>query len=118
MISPYLSIGILLLLSAGFALAILILASALGPKKYSEVKDEPFECGTIGTGNARGRFGVKFYLVAMLFILFDMEIVFLYPWAVNALELGWTSFIAALGFVFVLLVGLVYVWRQGVLDWQ
>lgn len=83
----------------------------------SEVKDDAFECGTIGTGDARSRFGVKFYLVAMIFILFDIEIVYMFPWAVNALQLGWYGFYVMLSFMLVLAMGLAYIWKRGVLDW-
>lgn len=118
MINTYFSLFILWVLATGFLATMLIFASILGPKHRSEIKDAPFECGTVGTGDAQGRFGVKYYMVAMLFILFDIEIVFLYPWAVNAIQLGWYGYFVMLSFLAVLLLGLVYVWRRGALDWS
>ncbi len=102
----------------GFLATMLIASIAIGPRRYSEVKDDPFECGTIGAGSANERFSVKFYLVAMIFILFDIEIVFLYPWAVQAIKLGWYGFWVMMMFLTVLVIGLAYVWKRGVLDWS
>jgi NADH-quinone oxidoreductase subunit A len=116
--NQYIGILVLIVLAAGFVITMLTLSIVLGPKRHSEMKDDPFECGTIGTGNPQDRFGVKFYLVAMVFILFDIEIVFLYPWAVQLRALGWQAFFAMLSFLLVLTVGLVYVWKRGVLDWD
>lgn len=118
MLNTYFPVLILCLLAAGFLMTMLLAASFLGPKRRSEIKDAPFECGTIGTGDTRGRFSVKYYLVAMLFIIFDIEIVFLYPWAVNAIQLGWYGYFVMLSFLVVLLLGLIYVWRRGALDWS
>ena len=115
--NPYLPILIMFILAGGFVATMLILSIVLGPKKPSEVKDEPFECGTIGTGDPKQRFSVKFYLVAMTFILFDIEIVFLYPWAVNVKEFGWYGLFAMAPFLAVLTVGLLYEYKRGVLDW-
>lgn len=117
MTDPYLAILLLVILSAGFVITMLCLSIFLGPKRASEVKDEPFECGTIGTGDPRERMSVKFYLVAMTFILFDIEIVFLYPWAVNVVDLGWYGFWAVAPFLLILTVGLIYEYKRGVLDW-
>jgi NADH-quinone oxidoreductase subunit A len=94
------------------------LASTLGPRAHNPMKDEPFECGNIVEAKAKPRISVKFYIVALLFILFDMETVFLFPWAVVFRELGWNGFFAMLSFVAVLALGLVYVWRKGALDWD
>lgn len=116
--STYFPIFVIMILAAGFVATMLILTIVLGPKRHSEVKDDPFECGTIGTGNPNDRMSVKFYLVATIFILFDVEIVFMYPWAVTVQELGWYSFFAMLSFILLLIVGLVYVVRRGVLDWN
>lgn len=114
----YFPVFVLLVLAAGFAATMLLIATYLGPKKFTEVKDDPFECGTVGSGDPTARFSVKFYLVAMIFILFDIEIVFLYPWAVNAIDLGWVGYFAVVWFLAVLTLGLAFVWRRGVLDWQ
>ena len=117
MLNTYFPVLVLLLLASGFVVSMLLLTIFVGPQRPSEVKDDPFECGTIATGSANERFSVKFYLVAMIFILFDIEIVFLYPWALQAQTLGWYGFYAMLSFLAVLTVGLVYVWRRGLLDW-
>ena len=117
MIDTYIPLLVLMVLATGFLVTMLVLSIVIGPRRYSEVKDDPFECGTIATGIASERFSVKFYLVAMIFILFDIEIVFLYPWALQALTLGATGFVAMCSFIAVLSVGLAYVWRRGLLDW-
>ncbi|MBP9837309.1 MAG: NADH-quinone oxidoreductase subunit A [Proteobacteria bacterium] len=117
MFDTYIPVLVLMFLTAGFLITMLLLSIIFGPRRDSAIKDEPFECGTIATGDARERFGVKFYLVAMIFILFDLEIVFMYPYALQAYSLGWNGFYAMLSFVTVLTVGLVYVWKRGVLDW-
>jgi NADH-quinone oxidoreductase subunit A len=77
-----------------------------------------FECGSVPVGSARDHFGVKFYVVALLFIVFDIEAVFLFPWAVLFTELGWAGYVEMLIFVATLVVGLAYVWKKGVLDWN
>jgi NADH-quinone oxidoreductase subunit A len=97
----------------------LIGASALlGHRVKNRVKDIPYECGITPTGNARERFSVKFYLVAMLFILFDIEAVFLYPWAVVYRELKMFAFIEMLLFIVLILAGFFYIWKKGVLNWS
>ncbi len=116
MINTYLPILILIVIAAGFVATMLILAIILGPKNVTEVKDDPFECGTVGSGNVSQRHGVKFYLVAMTFIVFDLEIVFLYPWAIQLKELGWHGFWVMLPFLVILTVGLLYEYRRKVLD--
>jgi NADH-quinone oxidoreductase subunit A len=90
----------------------------LRPSRPSAVKAEPFECGNPASGSAWGRFSVKFYLTAILFIVFDVEVVFLYPWAVMFRPLGVFGFIEMAIFVFVLTLGFVYVWRKGALQWD
>ena len=113
--------GILLLsiIVAGFLITMLVLSSILGPKNKTVTKQLPFECGSVSVGSVRDqRFNVRFYLVAMLFILFDIEVIFMYPWAVNLKELGWQGFVAMFSFILVLTIGLIYVWRKGVLDWN
>ena len=117
MLNTYFPVLVIIILAAGFAVTMLTLSAVLGPRRDSEMKDDPFECGTVATGTANERFSVKFYLVAMIFILFDIEIVFLYPWALQAQTLGWAGFYAMLSFIAVLSIGLAYVWRRGLLDW-
>ena len=90
----------------------------LGPRKPSVVKAEAFECGNPSTGPAWGRFSVKFYLTAILFIVFDIEVVFLYPWAILFRRLGMFGFVEMTIFVAILTLGLAYVWRKGALEWD
>lgn len=106
-----------MLLAAGFALATLLLSSVLGPRRPSKEKLSPYECGIDPVGSARERFSVKFYLVAMLFIIFDIEIVFLYPWAVILNSLKLFGLVEMIFFLGILLVGLLYVWKKGGLEW-
>jgi NADH-quinone oxidoreductase subunit A len=119
----YFPIGIVLLVGIGMGALILWIASLLGPRRPSVVKMTPFECGSVPVGSAHEKFGLKFYVVALLFIVFDIEAIFLYPWAVLLLPsegypgLGWAGFVSMGIFVFTLLAGLVYVWKKGVLDW-
>lgn len=105
------------LILAGVVSGAMVFASTLfGPRQHSAVKDEPFECGNPPSGSAWGRFSVKFYLVAILFIVFDLEVVFLYPWAVVFRRLGLFGFVEMLVFVLILAVGLVYVIKKGALE--
>ena len=90
----------------------------LGKRLRNRVKDMPYESGMVPTGDARHRFSVKFYLVAMLFILFDIEAIFLYPWAVVYRELKMFGFIEMLVFVVLILAGFFYIWKKGALDWN
>jgi NADH-quinone oxidoreductase subunit A len=117
-LQTYFPIGVVLLVAVGQALLLLTLANTLGPRRPSLVKSAPFECGSEPVGSARDRFGVKFYVVALLFIVFDIEAIFLYPWAVLFTELGWAGYVEMALFIFTVLVGLVYVWKKGVLDWN
>ena len=93
------------------------LSVLLGPRNPTPEKLAPYECGMPAVGDARERQSVKFYLVAMIFLLFDIEVAFLYPWAVSLRDLGWSGFVQIVTFSLILLVGYVYVWRKGVLDW-
>ena len=113
----WLSILIMIALGAGFALVSVVLSSVLGPRKPTPEKLAPYECGMPPVGDARERQSVKFYLVAMIFLLFDIEVAFLYPWAMALRQLGWTGFVSGRAVPALLLVGYVYVWRKGVLDW-
>jgi NADH-quinone oxidoreductase subunit A len=113
----WLSILIMIALGAGFALVSVLLSSVLGPRKPTPEKLAPYECGMPPVGDARERQSVKFYLVAMIFLLFDIEVAFLYPWAMALRDLGWAGFVQVVLFIGLLLFGYVYVWRKGVLDW-
>jgi NADH-quinone oxidoreductase subunit A len=99
------------------AVAIVVLSWLVGQHKPGLAKLSPYECGVQPIGDARGRFSVKFYLVGMLFILFDVEAVFLYPWAVILRELKMFGFWEMIIYIGIVLVGLFYVWKKGVLDW-
>ena len=110
-------IFVLFLLGAGFAVFSVIAGSLTGPKRYNRAKVSSYECGMPPVGDARERHPVKFYLVAMIFLLFDIEVAFLYPWAMALRELRWNGFIQLIVFFVILLAGYVYVWRKGVLDW-
>jgi NADH-quinone oxidoreductase subunit A len=99
------------------AAALVTLSYVIGRKVKNRVKDMPYECGIAPTGDARHRFSVKFYLVAMLFILFDIEAIFLYPWAVVYKQLKMFAFLEMLVFVILILAGFFFIWKKGVLDW-
>jgi len=113
----YLPILLQAAIAAAIAAGALGASHLLGRRVRNPVKDLPYECGIVPTGDARGRFSVKFYLVAMLFILFDVEIVFLFPWAVVFRDLKMFGFWSMLLYAGLLLVGFFYVWKKGVLDW-
>jgi NADH-quinone oxidoreductase subunit A len=117
-LEQYGPLAAVLLVAVGMAVAIVFIASILGPRRMTAVKAEAFECGSEPIGNARQRFAVKFYVVALLFIVFDVEAVFLYPWAVNFRALGWFGYIEMAIFAATLAVGLIYVWKKGALDWE
>ncbi len=102
---------------AGIVALMLLLAWVLGGRNTGRAKYDPFESGVVSVGSGRLRISAKFYLVAMFFVIFDLESVFLYAWAVALRDSGWAGFVEAAIFIVVLLVGLVYVWRLGGLDW-
>ncbi len=118
MLSGYFPIFVMLLVVAGFAAMNILVSSLIGRRRRSPVKDSPYECGIEAVGNARIRFSVKFYIVAVLFILFDIEAVFMYPWAVVFRDLGVFGFVEMAVFIGILAMGLVYVWRRGALNWK
>jgi len=113
----WLSIVLMIVLGLLFAVPSVLLSQFLGPRKPTPEKLAPYECGMPAVGDARERMSVKFYLVAMIFLLFDIEVAFLYPWAMALRELGWAGFIQVVLFMALLLAGYVYVWRKGALDW-
>lgn len=97
----------------------MVAATVLGPRVKSEIKDDPYESGIKRMiGLAEQKFSVKFYLLAILFLLFDIEAVFMYPWAVSVRELGWFGFTEMLVFMVLLLTGLIYILKKGVLNWR
>lgn len=106
------------LLAVGFVVGTILISSKLGPKRNSKNKDVNFECGIESVGNARIPFSVKYFLVAILFVLFDVEVIFLYPWAINFKELGMEGMIKMVIFMMMLLVGFFYIIKKKALEWE
>lgn len=113
----YLPLLIHVLVAGALAGAIVLLSYIFGYRKPTRAKMSPYECGMVPVGDARERFSVKFYLVAMLFIIFDVEAVFLYPWAIILRDLKMFGFWEMMVYIGIVLVGFLYVWKKGVLDW-
>jgi|Marorgknorr_s2lv_5_1036026.scaffolds.fasta_scaffold00382_12 NADH-quinone oxidoreductase subunit A len=121
MIENYLPILIVFILAAGFVFVSLILSHFVGPRIDNKVKMMPYESGVDPVGETRIRFSIRFFLIALLFIIFDIEIVFLYPWAVvfkDFLTMGSFIFFEMVVFLFILAFGFVYVWKNGALEWE
>lgn len=118
MTSGYIPVLMLFVVSALNAVAIVVASHLVSPRRPTPQKDMPYESGMIPLGDTRGRFSVKFYTVAISFIVFDLEAVFLIPWAVEMEALGWGGFVAVTIFLTVLTVGLVYEWMKGGLEWE
>src|SRR3974390_235560 len=118
MLQSYLPILIQVLLASVVAGAILAVSALVGVKRPTREKLSPYECGIAPVGDARERFSVSFYLVGMLFILFDVEAVFFYPWAVVYKSLKWFGFVEMSVFIVILLAGYLYLWKKGALDWS
>jgi NADH-quinone oxidoreductase subunit A len=117
---PEMYFPVLLQVAIAMAIATLMLGLSfiLGKRVRNRVKDMPYESGIVPTGDARHRFSVKFYLVGMLFILFDIEAIFLYPWAVVYRELKMFAFVEMLVFIVLIFCGFFYIWKKGALDWS
>jgi NADH-quinone oxidoreductase subunit A len=118
MLESYVPILILLGLSAAQAVGMVVLSHVVSPFRPTSAKSSPYESGMIPLGDTRERFSVKFYMVAILFIVFDIETVFLIPWAVQFRQLGLFGYIEMLVFIAVLLVGFIYIWKKGALQWD
>jgi len=116
--NPYFAVLVLLVIALAMSVGFVLLSQALGPKRYDRVKYGVYECGLDPLNPAAVRVSVKFYLLAILFLLFDLGTTFLYPWAVLYRSLGLFCFIEMAVFVGILLVGLVYAWKKGALEWQ
>jgi NADH-quinone oxidoreductase subunit A len=116
--SDYLPVLVQLGAAIAFIVATMLATHWLGPKRHSKLKDDVFECGIESVGDARTPISVKYFLVAILFVLFDVEIIFMYPWAVNFKMLGWDGFIEMIVFMGLLLLGFIYVIKKGVLKWE
>jgi len=118
MLAEFLPIGVVLLLGILVAAGLLLVSNLLGQKKPSPSKNTVYECGVPLIEGARKRYPIKFFLIAMLFILFDIEVAFLFPWAVVFRKLGLFGFVEMAVFVAILLVGFIYIWRKGGLEWE
>lgn len=116
--NQYLPIVFMFVVAFGFVAFTMIVTHILGPHRKSKIKLDPFECGIEVKGNARLPFSIKYFLVAILFVLFDVEIIFMYPWAVNFKELGLFGLLEMFGFISFFLVGFYYVLKKGALKWE
>lgn len=114
----YAPIALMFLLAAGFVGLTMVVTHWLGPKRKTKIKLESFECGIEPTGNARGPFPIRYFLVAILFVLFDVEVIFMYPWAVNFKDFGVTGFLQMLVFLTLLVIGFVYIIKRKALEWK
>lgn len=114
----FLPIVLSFIVALGFVATTIFVTHKLGPKRKTKIKDDTFECGIESQGNARIPFSIKYFLVAILFVLFDVEVIFMYPWAVNFKNLGLVGFLEMLTFVAFLLVGFYYILKKGALKWE
>lgn len=114
----YLPLVLMFIVAAGFVVFTMVVTHWLGPKRKTKVKLETFECGIESKGNARIPFSIKYFLVAILFVLFDVEVIFMYPWAVNFKELGWLGIVEMFSFIALLLVGFYYIIAKKALTWE
>src|SRR5204863_8642518 len=117
MLNAYIPIFIFLLVAIGFAIFTLVMSQLVQSKKYNKVKFEPYECGIEPRTDARDRYSIRYYLVAMLFVIFDVETVFMFPWAVVLARLGIFGLIEMVVFLLILVVGFIYAWKKGALEW-
>jgi NADH-quinone oxidoreductase subunit A len=117
-LTNYLPVALMFLLAAGFVSITMLVTHWLGPKRKTKVKLESFECGIEPQGNARAPFPIRYFLVALLFVLFDVEVIFMYPWAVNFKEFGVTGLMQMLVFIALLLVGFFYIIKKKALEWK
>jgi NADH-quinone oxidoreductase subunit A len=117
MLDAYIPILLFILVAIGFAIFALVFAWLVRPEKYNRVKLEPYECGIEPTTDARDRYSIRYYLVAMLFVVFDVETVFMFPWAVIMKQLALFGLIEMIVFLFILIVGYFYAWKLGALEW-
>jgi NADH-quinone oxidoreductase subunit A len=114
----YAPVALMFVVAAGFVGVTMLATHLLGPKRKTKIKLESFECGIESKGNARIPFNIKYFLVAILFVLFDIEVIFMYPWAVNFKELGVAGFWEMVVFIGVLLLGFFYIRKKGALTWE
>ncbi len=114
----YFPIALMFVVAAGFVIITMVATHLLGPKRNTKIKLDAFECGIEAKGNARVPFAIKYFLVAILFVLFDVEVIFMYPWAVLFKELGVPGFLEMILFIAFLLVGFLYIIKRGALKWE
>jgi NADH-quinone oxidoreductase subunit A len=117
-LDDYGSLLLMFVLAAGLSGVLLVLSALIGKHKRTREKDMPYECGIRPTGDAREPFSVQFYMVALVFILFDIEAIFLYPWALVYRELKVFGFVEMVLYIIILLAGYIYLWKKGALDWN
>jgi len=117
-LSQYIPVLFMLAVAGAISVGMVLASELLGPKFKFREKMEPFECGEVQASSSKQRFSIRFYLVAMMFIIFDIEAVFLFPWAVTFQALGVFGFIEMMIFILILAAGLIYIWKKGVLDWE
>jgi NADH-quinone oxidoreductase subunit A len=117
MLEAYIPVLLFILVAIGFAIVALVMAWFVRPERYNKVKLEPYECGIETRGDARDRYSVRYFIIAMLFVVFDVETVFMFPWAVIMDKLALFGLIEMVVFLFILIVGYAYAWRQGALEW-
>jgi NADH-quinone oxidoreductase subunit A len=115
--AQYLPILIFCLVAAAFPVVTLAVARLIRPDNPDPVKLSTYECGVEAVGEARDRYSVNYYVIAVLFVVFDVEVIFLFPWAVRYLQLGMAGFVSMATFLFILLVGYAYAWKKGALEW-
>ena len=114
----YAPIALMFVVALGFVGTTMVATHLLGPKRKTKIKQDAFECGIESKGNARVPFNIKYFLVAILFVLFDVEVIFMYPWAVNFKELGVPGFVEMVLFIGTLLIGFYYIIKKGALKWE
>ena len=117
-LEQYLPVFLFIIVGLLVGVAPQLIGAILGPRKPDAAKNSPYECGFEAFDDARMKFDVRYYLVAILFILFDLEIAFLFPWAVSLKEIGLTGFVAMMIFLAILVIGFIYEWKKGALDWE
>lgn len=117
-LQDYVPVLVMAFVALGFVVTTMVLTHWLGPKRKTKIKSEAFECGIESQGNARSPFSIKYFLVAILFVLFDVEVIFMYPWAVNFKELGLFGLLEMFTFMGLMIVGLIYIIKRGALNWD
>lgn len=118
MLANYLPTLLFLIVATGIGITLMVVGRFLGPRRPDAKKLSPYECGFEAFEDARMKFDVRYYLVAILFILFDLETAFFFPWGVSVRELGWNGFLVMMSFIAEFVVGFWYIWKKGALDWE